>query len=87
MLSFTSFRELGKSGVFPVKMDLFVSDICQLLWVVCGCSEVGKVLGGGLSLIIFSKPCFSIVKDVCNESLFKLLWVFLPSQASQLSAT
>lgn len=62
-------------------MPRFLSDISQLC-VVCGFSEVGKVLrAGGPSLIIFSKLCFSTVKDVCNDSLFRLPWYFFPSQA------
>lgn len=59
-------------------MTPFLSGISQLLCLVCGCSEVGKVLrAGGLSLINFSKPCFSIVEDI-HDSLFRLLWNFFP---------
>lgn len=75
--------ELGESVVFPVRMPPFLCDIAQLLCVVCGSSEVGKVWrAGGPNLIIFSKPCFSIVKDIPNHSLFRLLWILFPCQAS-----
>lgn len=74
---------------FPVRMPPFLSNISQLLCVVCGCSEVGMILRAeGLGLIVFSKPCFSIAKDIRNNRVFSgCFGIFFLSQPSKPSAT